>query len=85
MSDSGKKPSVRKTTFSNRNLEDSSHLLLFRSCFLRTADLKNALSLVRIDQKRYSSHFIFDVATRNSVAGEYLNTKYQNDFSVRAA
>lgn len=85
MSDSGKKPSVRKTMFSNRNLEDSSHLLLFRSCFLRTADLKNALSLVRIDQKRYSSHFIFDVATRNSVAGEYLNTKYQNDFSVRAA
>lgn len=85
MSHNGKKPSVRETTFSNRNLEDSSHLLLFASCFLRTADLKNTLSLARINQNWYSSHFIFDVATRNSVAGEYLNTKYQNDFSARVA
>lgn len=83
MSDCGKKLSVRETKFSNKNLKDSSHLLLFRSSFLRTADLKNIVSLARINQKRYSSHFIF--ATRNSVADEYLNTKYQNDFSVRAA
>lgn len=51
MSDRGKKSSFRETTFSNRNLEDSSHLLLFRSSFLRTADLKNTLWASHVSSK----------------------------------